>query len=132
MKIAVSANQPNLEGDLDPRFGRCNFFIIIDPDTMEFEAIENPHTKAMGGVGPDTAYLIMQQDVQAVITGSIGMNAHQALQGAGIQMFTGARGSVRDAISAYKSAQLQSASPSSEPPPTFPTWTGKGMGLGRR
>lgn len=131
MKIAISANQPNLEGDLDPRFGRCDYFIIIDPDTMEFKAMENPYAKAMGGVGPDTAHFIVQQDVQVVITGSIGMNAHQALRSAGIEMFTGVRGSVRDAINAYKSAQLQSISPS-EAPPTFPTWTGKGMGLGRR
>lgn len=131
MKIAVSANQPNLEGDLDPRFGRCNYFIIIDPDTLEFSAMENPYMKAMGGVGPDTAHFIVQQGVQAVITGSIGAKAHRSLSTAGVQMFTGVRGSVRDAIDAYKSGELQSVS-SEQSLPTFPTWTGKGMGLGRR
>ena len=84
MKIAVSANQPNLEGDLDPRFGRCNYFIIIDPDTLEFTAMENPYMKAMGGVGPDTAHFIVQKGVQAVITGSIGAKAHRSLSTAGV------------------------------------------------
>lgn len=48
MRIAISATQPSLDGDVDPRFGRCQYFIIVDPETMKFEALENPNVGAMG------------------------------------------------------------------------------------
>lgn len=51
MKIAVSAGQPSLDAPVDPRFGRCAYFIIVDPETWEFEAVENPAIMAPGGPG---------------------------------------------------------------------------------
>jgi len=45
MKIAVSASSPELDSSVDPRFGRCPYFLIVDPETMEFEAVENPYVR---------------------------------------------------------------------------------------
>ena len=49
MRIAISATGSTLDAEVDPRFGRCQHFIIVDPETMEFEAIENNSAMAAGG-----------------------------------------------------------------------------------
>ena len=41
MKIAVSSQGKNLESPLDPRFGRCAYFLIVETDDMSFEAVHN-------------------------------------------------------------------------------------------
>jgi len=58
MKIAVSSTGPTLDAMVDPRLGRCQYFIIIDPETMEFEGIQNSSTTLMHGAGIQTAQLI--------------------------------------------------------------------------
>jgi predicted Fe-Mo cluster-binding NifX family protein len=49
MKIGVTATGKDLESQMDPRFGRCAYFILVDPDTEEFEAVDNPGISAGGG-----------------------------------------------------------------------------------
>ena len=58
MKIAISAMGTTLDAEIDPRFGRCQYFIIVDPDTMEFEALDNSGAMAGGGAGISTAQTI--------------------------------------------------------------------------
>ena len=58
MKIAISANGPTLDAEVDPRFGRCAYFIIADPDTMEFEAVDNASAMAAGGAGISAAQMV--------------------------------------------------------------------------
>jgi predicted Fe-Mo cluster-binding NifX family protein len=125
MKIAISASQPNLDADVDPRFGRCQCFVIVELETMEFEGIENPNAGAAGGAGASTAQFIAGQGVQAVITGSIGPNAYRVLSAARIEMLSGASGKVRDAIEAYNSGQLQTGSQ-----PGLGQGVGRGTGQG--
>jgi predicted Fe-Mo cluster-binding NifX family protein len=36
MKIAVSSTGQTLESAVEARFGRCPYFLIVDPATMEF------------------------------------------------------------------------------------------------
>ena len=55
MKIAVSATAPELDAGVDPRFGRCQYFLIVDPQNMEFEAVDNSNAMASGGAGISTA-----------------------------------------------------------------------------
>jgi len=109
MKIAVTSNGDNLESDVDPRFGRCQYFLIIDPETMKFEVMENKGAMAMGGAGPQASQAISQKGVDIVITGNVGPNAFQALNMAGIKIFTGASGIVRDVVKKYKDGQLKEA-----------------------
>jgi len=107
MKIAISATGPTLEDEVDARFGRCPYFIIIDPDTMQFEAMDNSSAMAAGGAGISTGQMIASKGVDIVLTGNCGPNAYQVLAASGLQVITGASGKIRDAIQAYKSGQLQ-------------------------
>jgi predicted Fe-Mo cluster-binding NifX family protein len=127
MKIAITANGPALDAAIDPRFGRCQYFIIVDPDTMEFEALENSGAIAGGGAGISTAQTIAGKGVEAVLTGNCGPNAYQVLEAAGIKVVTGLSGKVRDAIQNYKSGKLKASSQ-----PSVPGHFGMGRGAARR
>ena len=107
MKIAITALSPDLQAQVDPRFGRAQFFIIVDPETMQFEAIENTSINAAHGAGIQSGQLMSQKDVSAIITGSVGPNAHQTLTAAGIQIFQSVSGTVAQMIDAFKKGQLQ-------------------------
>lgn len=102
MKIAATATGPGLNSSVDPRFGRCAYFIIIDPQTMEYRSIENPNISLGGGAGIQSAQLIAQQEVHSVLTGNCGPNAFQTLSAAGVQVLTGVRGSIRQAVDQFK------------------------------
>ena len=110
MKIAVSATAPGLDAEVDPRFGRCQYFIIVDPQSMEFEALDNSNAMAAGGAGISTAQMIAGKGVEVVLTGNCGPNAYQTLSAAGIQVITGVSGRIKDAIEAFKSGKFQSSS----------------------
>ena len=70
MKIAISATGPAMDSDVDPRFGRCQYFIIADIETGNFEAIDNASGMASGGAGIATAQMIAGKGVQVVLTGN--------------------------------------------------------------
>jgi predicted Fe-Mo cluster-binding NifX family protein len=110
MKVAITATGPTLDADIDPRFGRCQYFIIVDPETMQFEALENSGAMAGGGAGVSTAQTIASKGVEAVLTGNCGPNAYQVLSAAGIKVITGVAGKVQDAIQGYKSGKFQASS----------------------
>ena len=127
MRIAVSATGPSLDAEVDPRFGRCQYFVIADPETMEFEGLENPNIMAGGGAGISTAQMIANMGVQVVLTGNCGPNAYQTLSAAGVQVITGVSGKVRDAIEGYKTGRFQATF---QPSVGAHFGTGGGMGGG--
>ena len=110
MKIAVTSTGPTLDDPVAARFGRCAYFLIADPDSMEFEAIENPNVAAGGGAGVQSAQLMADKGVQAVLTGNCGPNAFQVFGAAGIEVIVGVGGSVRDAVAQYKRGAFTPAS----------------------
>ena len=126
MKIAVSATGTNLDADIDPRFGRCQYFIIANPDTMEFETLGNSSAMAGGGAGISTAQTIAGKGVEAILTGNCGPNAYQVFSAAGIKVITGVSGKIRDAIQNYKSGKFQASSQ-----PNVAGHFGKSRGMGR-
>ncbi len=130
MKIAVSAIAPGLDAEVDPRFGRCQYFIIVDPETMQFESVENSSAMASGGAGISAAQMIIGKGVEAVLTGNCGPNAYQVLSPAGVKVITGVSGKVRDAAQSYKSGNLEG---STQPnvPGHLGMGRGRGMGMGR-
>lgn len=128
MKIAISALGSDLVAQVDPRFGRCRHFIIIDPDTMQFEIVENTGALASGGAGISAAQVIIDRGVEAVLTGSCGPNAYQVLEAAGVKVFTGTTGTIQDAIESYKAGGLAA---STQPNVGAHSGTGRGMGRGR-
>ncbi len=101
-KVCVTSQGDNLDSLVDPRFGRCQYFIIADVESMKFEAVKNPNIDGMGGVGVQSAQFVSGKGVSAVISGNFGPNAFQSLQAAGIKMVPNALGTVRDAIEKYK------------------------------
>jgi len=107
MKICVTSQGDKLDSDVDPRFGRCRYFIFVDSETFEFEAIENPNIDGVGGVGIQSAQLIARENVKAVITGNVGPNAFQTLKAAGVDIFTGASGSVKEQIDKYNKGEFK-------------------------
>ena len=110
MKIAVTSQGKDLDSALDPRFGRCQYFIIIDPDTEEFEAVPNESLMASGGAGIQSAQFLANRGIEAVITGNVGPNAARTLRSARIKVYTMNTGSVRDAIKSYKKGELATVS----------------------
>ncbi len=101
MKIAVSAKGGSLNAAVDDRFGRCEYFVIVDSETNKFNAVFNPGAALSGGAGPSAAREIAKYGAELLITGSVGQNAQQALEAAGIKVVTGAEGTVKETIENY-------------------------------
>ena len=126
MKVCVAASSNNLDAQVDPRFGRCPYFIIVDSETMEFNAIPNDSANAAHGAGIQAAQRVVNMGANVIITGNIGPNAFSVLSAAGMKMVTGVSSSIRDAIEKYKSGRLQETSN-----PTVGGHFGMGKGQGR-
>jgi predicted Fe-Mo cluster-binding NifX family protein/ferredoxin len=110
MKIAATSTGPTLDDNVEARFGRCAYFLIIDTDTMQFEAIENPNIALGGGAGIQSAQLMSEKGVTAVLTGNCGPNAFNVFGQAGIQVIVGVSGLVRNAVEQFKAGVFSSAS----------------------
>jgi len=110
MKIAITSTGAKLEDKVDPRFGRCHYFILFDTETNKYEAVENTGAQGMGGVGIQSGQIMADKGVKTVLTGSCGPNAFQTLQAAGIKVITGAAGTVQEAIDKFKSGKLKAIS----------------------
>jgi len=110
-KIAVSSEGPTLDSPVDPRFGRAAGFVIIDPETMAFEYVDNGASQAMNqGAGIQTAELMTQHDVGVVLTGYVGPKAFHSLSAVGIKIGQNLESlSVRAAVEKYKSGQVSIA-----------------------
>jgi predicted DNA-binding protein (UPF0251 family)/predicted Fe-Mo cluster-binding NifX family protein len=110
-KIAVSSEGPDLDGPVDPRFGRAAGFIIVDPDTMANEYVENSASQGMAqGAGIQTAELMTRHGVGVVLTGYVGPKAFQALSAVGIKIGQNLEDlSVRQALEKYKNGQVAMA-----------------------
>jgi predicted Fe-Mo cluster-binding NifX family protein len=136
MKVAVSATGASLDAEVDPRLGRCSYFLLVDTETMDFEAVENTSGGAAGGAGISAAQMIANKGIQAVLTGNCGPNAYQVLSTAGIEIITGVSGTVRNAINSYKAGDLRACRQGLlSTGAGFGMWSrmgrGRGIGMGR-
>jgi len=130
MKIAISSMGRDLDSQIDPRFGRCQYFILVDPETLAFEAVGNEGLMASGGAGVQAAQLVAQKGASALITGNLGPNAASALSASGIRVYLVPGGTIKDVIEGYRAGSLREASGATVPP-HFGMGGGRGMG-GRR
>jgi len=148
MNIAITATEPSLDAKVDPRFGRCACFLIVDTETRKFEAVENPNVVLGGGAGIQSAQLMAEKSVQFVLTGNCGPNAYQTLSAAGVGVIIGCSGTVADVVEQFKTGQLNATGqpnvagkfgvaaapgPAPDQPAGLqpPPMTGGGMGAGR-
>ena len=101
-KICVTAKGPDLEAEVDPNFGRAAYFLIVDPNTLEFKSFVNPHSQAGHGAGIQSAQFVAGQAVSAVLTGQVGPKAQQVLKSAGIGVIRAEKCTVREALTWLK------------------------------
>ncbi|MFP3867173.1 MAG: NifB/NifX family molybdenum-iron cluster-binding protein [Desulfobacteraceae bacterium] len=108
--IAVSATEKSLDSPVDPRFGRAKYFIVVDPETMEWEALDNnSNSNAAHGAGIQAARLVAQQRIKTVLTGNCGPNAFETLQAAGIEVAIGVNSTVRQAVERLQRGEITMA-----------------------
>jgi len=107
MKIGISSTGEDLNANVDPRFGRCKYFLFVDTDTMDFETVSNESAMASGGAGIQAAQTVAKSGAKAIITGNVGPNAFQTLSAAGVKVFTWADGTVKEAVEKYKKGEFK-------------------------
>ena len=108
MKIAVTSKGTDLDSEIDERFGRAAYILIVDPDSMKVEVLDNSENNNVAqGAGIQAASMVSGKGAQALLTGFCGPKAMTAFSGVGIEVFTGQAGTVRQAVEAYKQGNLQ-------------------------
>jgi predicted Fe-Mo cluster-binding NifX family protein len=109
MKIAISSTGQTLDSQVDQRFGRAAYFIIVDTESMEFEVIENSNTAGAGGAGINSAKVVIDAQAEAVLTGNCGPNAQRTLSAANLKLYTGVSGTIEQAVDLFKAGKLSEA-----------------------
>ncbi len=127
MKICVTAGASGLDAPMDPRFGRCPFFVVVDLDSMSENSLPNSNVMASSGAGIQAAQEIAKQGVSALITGNIGPNAMQTLSAAKIDVYQHqGGGSVKDVVEKFQRGELTKIAG-----PSVPGHAGMGQGMGQ-
>jgi len=112
MKLAISISGNTIESPFDARFGRAAAFCLVDSETGEWTAHENPAIFASGGAGVQAAQFVVKLGAQAVISGAYGPNAFNTLSPAGIEMYlapTDETLTAAQALALFKAGKLSKA-----------------------
>ena len=108
MKIAITSQGKELSSDVDLRFGRAKWLIVVDTETGDFQAHDNTvNFNAAQGAGIQTGQNIANLGVEAVITGNVGPNAFKTLNAANIKIFLAEKQTVQGAIDSFKAGELK-------------------------
>ena len=148
MRIAVTSKGTGLDSEIDERFGRAAYILIVDPETTDVEVLDNSENiNAAQGAGIQAASMVSGKGAEALLTGFCGPKAMTAFAGAGVAVYTGQTGTVRQAVARYKQGDLKPAGQanvgekfgvngvagaSGRMPVSVPGGTGRGMGGGGR
>ncbi|HEX2957153.1 MAG TPA: NifB/NifX family molybdenum-iron cluster-binding protein [Chitinispirillaceae bacterium] len=107
MKIAVTAENPQPESMVDPRFGRAKFFLVYDEDKKTWETIDNKQNlQSAQGAGIQSAANIVNAGCNILISGHCGPKAFTALKKAGVEVYTLTGGTVKNAVDSFKQGKL--------------------------
>jgi len=104
MRICVTSTGNDLDAPIDPRFGRARYFLLVDPDTLTVEALEN--RPGAHGAGVQATQLLANRGVSALVTGAVGPNAFNGLSAAGIEVYKTPADTGREALAAYREGRL--------------------------
>lgn len=108
MKIAVTSQGRDLASAVDPRFGRGPYFVIVDTETGEFQAVDNEQNlNAAQGAGIQSAQCVAKHGAEAVLTGHCGPKAFHALTAGEIKVYLGLTGTVGEAVEQFKAGKLE-------------------------
>ncbi len=125
MLIAITADQGSLEARVDPRLGRCPYYLFFDTEGETIEAVPNPHADLNGGAGIQAAQMLVDRGVRQVMTGQCGPNAYQVFAAAGIDVIAGCSGPVREVLDKHRGGGIESVKG-----PTVPGHHGMPLELG--
>ena len=134
MKIAISSMGTDLDAQIDPRFGRCAYFIIVNTNDMSFEVIDNESIASGGGAGIESARLVASKGARVTVSGNVGPNAVRALSAAGIEIYLANTGIIREVIEKYNRGYLDLVQLPNVPErrgSVGRTVNSRGMGMGR-
>lgn len=112
MKIAISSRNGQYDQGFSDRFGRCNYFVIVDSDTRAWDALPNPAASTRGGAGAQVVQFLSDSGVEAVISGRYGPNAYFALGAAGIQAYRASGGTPEELVGKFNAGELEQATES--------------------
>jgi predicted Fe-Mo cluster-binding NifX family protein len=115
-KIAITSEGPALDDVIDPRFGRAAGFIVVDPQTLQFQYVDNGASQARAqGAGIQAAEVIIRNGANVLLTGYVGPKAFTALQAAGVKVVQNMENmTVRQAVERFKTGQVEwAAAPNS-------------------
>jgi predicted Fe-Mo cluster-binding NifX family protein len=102
MRIAITTQGRALDAQVDSRFGRSPYFIVVDTETNHFELVQNAQSLDLPqGAGIQSAQNILPHHPDVVLTGNCGPKAYRVLQAAGIKVAVGVKGKIADAIQDY-------------------------------
>ena len=108
MKLAICAKGEGLKAEVDQRFGRCPFFVVVDTEKKEvFESLSNSNAEAAGGAGPQVVQLLSGRNIEAVVLGNVGPNAVEALKAAKIKAYSGVIGTVEETLNKFLEGSLK-------------------------
>jgi predicted Fe-Mo cluster-binding NifX family protein len=111
MKVAITSQGQALNSPIDPRFGRARFFALVETETGEFTVADNTQNlNAAQGAGIQAGRNVVELGAAALITGHVGPKAFATLQAGGVQIYTGAAGTVAEAVDQFKANQLKPCS----------------------
>jgi predicted Fe-Mo cluster-binding NifX family protein len=107
MKIAVTSKGKELTSEVDPRFGRTQYFLIVDAETLEFDVVENTQNLNLPqGAGIQSSKKVVDAGAEIVITGNCGPKAFKALNAAGVKVAVEFSGRVIEAVQQFKNGML--------------------------
>ena len=107
MKIAITSKGIDLESEVDPRFGRAPYILIVDTDTLDVEAVDNKeNVNAFKGAGIQAATMVSDKGASVLMTGYCGPKAFVTLEAAGVKVVSDIAGTVRDAVQAFKDGRV--------------------------
>ena len=108
MKVVVTAQGPDMASEVDPRFGRAQYFVVVETEDNSCTSLENSQNlNAMQGAGIQAAQQVVKLQAEAVVTGNVGPKAFQALQAADVKCYIGATGTVAQAVKQLVDGQLE-------------------------
>ncbi len=107
MKIAVTSKGEQLSSEVDPRFGRAPYIIIVDTETMDFEAVNNStNVNAFKGAGIQAATMVADKGAEVLLTGYCGPNAFKTVSAAGLKVVDDIAGTVEEVVAKFKSGDV--------------------------
>ena len=110
MKIAVTSKGVDLDSEVDPRFGRAAYILVVDSETLSCEVLDNKeNVNAFKGAGIQAAKMVSETGADVLLTGYCGPNAFKAMKAAKVGVANDAAGRVREAVADYVAGKLSLA-----------------------